>query len=133
MEAEQVEAKHFKKGRYILIDGVPCVVSENAVSAPGKHGHAKCRITCTGILDGKKRVIMRPGDSKLPCPSVDKRKGQIVSIQGNVAQIMDTETYEVFESEIPEKIRESAKEGMVAEYWIIGGEIKAIISVKGEE
>ena len=132
MDVEQIEAKHVKKGKYILIDDSPSIVSDNATSAPGKHGHAKCRITATGIIDGKKRVIMRPGDGKVPSPVVDTRNGQIVSIDGDRAQLMDAETYEMFDTKIPDNLKAKAKEGVMVDYWLIGGEIRIIVDVKEE-
>lgn len=129
MGTEQVEAKHFKKGDYIMIDEVACRVQDNAKSAPGKHGHLKCVISASGIIDGKKRLVMKPGDAKLPAPNVDKREGQVVSISGDAAQVMDMKTYEMFDITIPEELKENVLAGTVVEYWLIDT-IRAIMSVK---
>lgn len=129
MTVEQVEAKHFKKGSYILIDDVPCRVVDNSKSAPGKHGHLKCKIEAIGIIDNKKRMLMKPGDAKLPCPIVDKRQGQVVSISGDVAQVMDMETYDMFETKIPGDLKGDVSEGKEVEYWVIVS-IKSIMSMK---
>jgi len=129
MSIQQVEAKHFKKGSYIMIDDVACSVNDNAKSAPGKHGHLKCKIDATGIIDGKKRIIMRPGDAKVPAPIIDKRSGQIVSIDKNEAQVMDLESYDMFYAPIPEEIRAEVKEGVEVEYWVIA-DSKSIMKLK---
>ena len=130
MEVTMKEAKHFKKGDFIMIDDVPCRVVDVSLSSPGKHGSAKARIVAVGLLDNKKREIVKPGGAKIPAPIVDKREGQVISISGDIAQIMDSETYEVFESTIPEEIKGSIKEGDVVEYWIVAGIVKTIVNVK---
>ncbi len=129
MSFTQKEAKHFNKGDYIMIDDAPCKVVENAKSAPGKHGHLKCKITAVGLIDGNKRMIMKPGDAKITAPIIDKRTAQIVSISGNTAQLMDTETYDMFELEIPKEVEGSPTEGGNAEYWVIG-DTKVIMAFK---
>ena len=75
---------------------------------------------------------MRPGDGKVPSPVVDKRNGQIVSIEGDHAQLMDAETYEMFDTKIPDNLKAKAKEGVMVDYWLIGGEIRIIVDVKEE-
>lgn len=129
MSFVQKEAKHFKKGDYIMIDDVPCKVTDNAKSAPGKHGHLKCKITAVGLIDGNKKIIVKPGDAKITAPIVDKREAQVVSIQGDHVQLMDTETYEMFDLEIPKEAEGTPSEGGTAEYWVIG-DTKVIMAFK---
>lgn len=129
MAVEQVEAKHFKKGSYIMIDDVPCRVVDNAKSAPGKHGHLKCKIEAIGVIDNKKRMLMKPGDAKIPCPIIDKRQAQVVSVSGDHVQLMDMETYEMFETLIPDELKGSVTDGAEVEYWAIEG-VNSIMSVK---
>ncbi len=106
-----------KKGSNVLIDGVPCRVVDIATSKTGKHGHAKARIEAVGIIDGKKRVIVKPTSAKIEVPIIEKKTAQILSISGNTAQVMDSETFETFELEIPEELRGELKEGMSVIYW----------------
>ncbi len=106
-----------KKGSNVLIEGVPCRVVDIATSKTGKHGHAKARIEAVGIIDGKKRVIVKPTSAKIEVPIIEKKTAQILSISGNTAQVMDSETFETFELEIPEELRGELKEGMSVIYW----------------
>ena len=48
-----IHATQARPGTTILIDGVACVVKSNDISKTGRHGHAKCRIEATSVLDGK--------------------------------------------------------------------------------
>lgn len=115
-----VEDVHkIRKGRYIVIDGHPCRVSDVQTSAPGKHGHAKARITATSIFDGSKHTTLKPGDAKVEVPIVDKRQAQVLSISGKTAQLMDMTSYETFDSEIPEGMEINA--GDTIFFWIIMG------------
>lgn len=129
-DTKLVEAKHLKKGNYLMIKDTPCKVNEILKSAPGKHGHLKLRITGIGLIDAKKRVLMCPGHEKLNAPIVDKRKCQILSIQGSTAQAMDSETYETFDISIPDEIKAELVEGGEYSYWFVAGQ-KVLMGSKG--
>ncbi len=120
--------KEIRNGRFILIDGIPCRVVEIETSAPGKHGAAKMRITAVGVFDGQKRTLLKPSDADAEVPIIEKRKAQVVSIQDNRVQLMDSETYETFEIEIGNEFRNTLKNGAEIEL-IAYGERKAISRV----
>jgi translation initiation factor 5A len=96
-EIQYASMKDIKVGRYILIDGVPCRVVNIETSAPGKHGPAKMRVTAMGIFDGQKKTLLKSSDGEAQVPVIKKRKAQVVSVSDNAAQLMDSETYEVYE------------------------------------
>ncbi len=100
-EIEYLGMKEVKVGRYVLIDGVPCRVVELETSAPGKHGSAKVRVTAIGIFDGHKKIIIKPSEADIEVPILKKKKAQVVSITDTNVQLMDSDTYEVFELPIP--------------------------------
>jgi translation initiation factor 5A len=100
----------------VLIDDVPCKIVDIESSAPGKHGAAKMRVTAMGIFDNQKKTLLKPSDADIEVPIIERKTGQIVSVVGKVAQIMDLANYETFELEIPEEIKESASAGKEVEY-----------------
>lgn len=106
-------------GNYVVIDGVACTVSGTQTSRPGKHGHAKVRMDGIGLIDGKKRVIVMPGHDNIEVPIIDKRNAQVLSISGDLANVMDSETYETFDLAIPEELKDKVVEGAVVVYWVI--------------
>ncbi len=108
-----------QKGNYIVIEGVACRVVDTQTSRPGKHGHAKVRLTAVGLLDDKKRVIVMPGHDNVETPIVEKRNAQVLSIASNKATIMDSETYETFELDIPEELKAECVEGCSVLYWVV--------------
>lgn len=110
------------KGNYVVIDGEPCKVADIQVSRPGKHGHAKVRCVAVGILDGKKRETVKPGHDNVEVPIVDKRTAQVLSINGNQANVMDEETFETFDLEIPEELKSDISEGASVLFWEIMGQ-----------
>lgn len=116
METEIVPINEIKKGEAIILDGRVCKVTDIAVSAPGKHGHAKVRIEAVGLIDGKKRSTVFSAEDRVEVPKITKRPAQVVSVNGNKAQIMDLETYEVVEAEIPEELIDKVKEGVEVSY-----------------
>ncbi len=118
-ETKPTSVGGLKKGNYVVIDGVACVVSDTQVSRPGKHGHAKVRLTAIGIIDRKKRQIVMPGHDNINVPIIDKRTAQVLSIQNDVANVMDVETYETFDLKIPDDLKEQIIEGCNILFWII--------------
>lgn len=121
MATTRTAIKNLKRGRYCVIDGEPCKVLSMTTSVPGKHGAAKARLEAIGIFDNKRRSIVKPAHTEIEVPIVDKRVGQVLSISGNTAQLMDMETYETFDATIPEEVKGSIKEGGEVAYWIIMG------------
>lgn len=108
-----------QKGNYIVIDGVACKVFDTQTSRPGKHGHAKVRLTGVGLIDEKKRVIVAPGHDHVDTPIIDKRNAQVLSIAGDKVNVMDSETYETFDLDIPEELKDQVVEGCLVVYWEI--------------
>lgn len=108
-----------QKGNYIVIDGVACRVVDTQTSRPGKHGHAKVRLTGVGLIDEKKRVIVVPGHDHIDVPIIDKRNAQVLSIAGDKANVMDSENYETFDLKIPAELKGQVVEGCTVLYWII--------------
>ena len=124
--SKPVELGSLKVGSYIVIDGEPCRIVEMTKSKPGKHGSAKARVVAIGIFDGVKRSIVKPVDAQVEVPIVEKRTGQVLSIMPNAVQLMDMETYEVFEAPLPEEeeLRSRLQPGIEVEYWRILGRAK---------
>jgi translation initiation factor 5A len=64
-------------------------------------------------------------------PIIDKRSGQVISLSGQTLQIMDLETFEVFEtSSVEEEIKNKIRQGGEVEYWKVLERIK-IVRAKG--
>jgi len=120
-----------KVGSYIVIDGEPCRIVSYDHSKPGKHGSAKARVAAIGVFDGSKHSLVSPVSSNVEVPLIDKRSGQVISIAGQTLQIMDLETFEVFEtSSIEDEIRDRIRQGSEVEYWKVIERVK-IVRVKG--
>jgi translation initiation factor 5A len=124
MSTEQAEVRELKEGRYVNIDDEPCKILSISTSKPGKHGEAKARIEAVGIFDGNKKSVVYPVKHKVVVPLIDKRQAQVVSIQGNEAQLMDLETYEMFQLPIPEDIKDTLKAGGDVLYLVAMGRKK---------
>ena len=118
-EVKQSSVGSLQKGSYVVIDGTACKVTDTQVSRPGKHGHAKVRMSAVGLLDDKKRVIVMPGHDNIDVPLIDKRTAQVLSISGKIANVMDAETYETFDLEIPDEFKDSCVEGCNVLYWVV--------------
>ena len=121
-ETIQKSATELKPGSYVVFDGVACTVKNVEKSKTGKHGSAKCKIEAITILDGKKIKKVMPGSDKVMVPIIDKTNAQILAVQGDMANLMDMDTYETFDLKMPEELKDDAKEGGSAVYWVIMGE-----------
>jgi translation initiation factor 5A len=121
---EQIEVRSLKEGRYVLIDEEPCVIKSMTHSKTGKHGSAKSRIDAIGIFDGTKRSIIAPVTEKIYVPIVDRKNGQVLSIKGDVAQIMDNSDYSTLEIKIPEELKGKVEAGKDISYLISMGKMK---------
>ncbi|MBI2134553.1 translation initiation factor IF-5A [Candidatus Woesearchaeota archaeon] len=121
---------NLQKGSYIVLEGAACRVVDTQVSRPGKHGHAKVRLTAVGIVDQKKRVVVMPGHDNVEVPIIEKKTAQVLSMQGDTANVMDSETYETFDLKIPEELKGQVAEGISVLYWVVLTD-KVMKQVKG--
>lgn len=121
MVARVIHATEMRIGTFLMIDGVAHQVKKMDISKTGKHGHAKVRFEAINIFTGKKKVQVIPGHDKFEVPMIDKRNAQVLSVHGNMASIMDSESFENLDLEILEGV-EGIVEGANVEYWNIEGE-----------
>ena len=78
----------------------------------------KARIVGVGVFDGQKRPHVGPVSMQVHVPLIDKRTGQIISMTGDVIQIMDSETFETIDiTMIDEEIQGNLENGQNVEYW----------------
>ena len=131
VEIKQIPATSLKPGRYVIIDGIACKVNKVDTSKPGKHGHAKCRVDATGIINGEKKVIVLPGHDKVDSPVIEKKSAQVLSVHENHANVMDEESFEKFDLQIPDDLKSKVKEGTKVIYWVVL-EDRVMKEIKGE-
>ncbi|MFW6304210.1 MAG: translation initiation factor IF-5A [Candidatus Saliniplasma sp.] len=125
MAWEQDEIRNLKENRYIVIDEEPCRIKKIDVSKPGKHGEAKARIEAIGIFDGKKHSMVNPVTHKVRVPIIDKKKGQVISLSGTEAKIMDLNDYNTFNIAIDDdEILDNIEQGQEVNYMTAMGRKK---------
>jgi len=115
-------ATALRVGNYAIIEGLPCVIKSIQTSKTGKHGHAKCRIEAVSVINDQKKIIVVPGHEKIEVPIIEKKNGQLLSITNNVANVMDSETFETFDIPISDELKETLKEGDAVQYWTVMGQ-----------
>jgi len=104
MATKQVEVRDLDEGSYVMIDEVACKITGYSTAKPGKHGSAKARVDAKGVFDDKKRSLSQPVDAKIRVPIINRKQGQVVSVNGGEAQVMDLETYETITLALPEDL-----------------------------
>lgn len=120
-ERKLVSVGTLHKGDTIIIDNAPCKITDTATSRPGKHGHAKVNLTAVGLIDGKKRNVVMPGHDRVEVPIIEKKSAQVLSVSGTKASVMDSESFETFEMDIPEELVADVHEGVEVLYWTMTG------------
>ena len=123
-EWETREIRELKVGRYVNIDDCPCKIVSIDTSKPGKHGSAKANIVALDIFTGAKKSLVGPVSTKVQVPLIDKRKGQILSITGEEALVMDMETFENLSIAINSDAEQKIKEGAEVLYLVAMGRYK---------
>jgi translation initiation factor 5A len=116
MSTTVAEVRQLREGRYVVVDNEPCKILNISTSKPGKHGGAKARIDCVGIFDGNKRTIVAPVTERVQVPLIDRRGAQVVSVHGEVVQLMDMATYETFELPLTEEVKAGVEPGQEIVY-----------------
>jgi len=129
MEKTTVVIKQLKPNNFVLIEGVPCRVEKVTVSTSGKHGAAKARVEAIGLLDGRRRSIVKPADETVEVPIVLRKNAQVLAILGEKVQLMDLGDYSVFELEIPEEMKGEIKPGEEIVYFEVAG-VKTLKRIK---
>ncbi len=121
-------------GKYVIIDEHPCRIASIDKSKPGKHGAAKCNVVAISLVDSTKHTIAKPSDADVEIPIVERKKAQIVTVNGAAAQLMDLTTYETFEVTIPEELKSEVETGKEIQYMdVMGHRILGKVSEGGSE
>lgn len=129
MATTRESIKNLRPGKFCVIDDEPCRVLDVVTSTSGKHGGAKARLEAIGIFDNRRRSIVKPADTEIEVPIVEKKTGQVVAITGNTAQVMDLVDYETFEAPIPEDLKGKITQGCEVLYWVLMDK-KMIVQIK---
>ena len=119
MSVKQEDATSVKEGMTVVLEGAACKIVNVSTSRPGKHGHAKVRMEGVGLIDGKKRILVMPGSESVDIPIIEKKTAQVLSVTGNSANVMDAESFEMFDLPIPDELQGEVKENTQVLYWII--------------
>jgi len=131
-DTKMIAANNVQKGSFIILDGAACRVVDVEISKPGKHGHSKVRVSAVGLVDEKKRIVVMPGHDNVEVPIIEKKTAQVLSVQGDTANVMDSETYETFDLKIPEEFKGQVVEGSSVLYWNILNQ-KVIKQIRGSD
>ena len=130
--SKPVDVGSVKIGQYIIVEGEPCKVVEFEKSKPGKHGAAKARIVAISVTTGTKKNVISPVDARIDVPMIEKKTAQVLAFVGSNVQLMDMQSYETFETPMPEEedIKTKLAAGVEVEYWQMLGQNK-IMRTKG--
>jgi translation initiation factor 5A len=121
MVLKVIDAVELREGSFIILENDSFAVKNIEISKTGKHGHAKVRFDALSVTDGKKKCIVVPGHERFEVPMIEKKKAQVLSIAGTTASLMDLDSFENFDMQIPEEMKAELKDGQTIEYWDVEG------------
>lgn len=116
-----VDASELRVGGYAIFDGEVYCIRNIDSSKTGKHGAHKCRFEAISVIGDKKKIALFPGNARVEVPMIDKRKAQVLALAGENVSLMDSDSFENFELDIPEEFKDQIKDGMTVEYWDVEG------------
>lgn len=121
MAVENKTISELKPGRYILMDGEACRILDMQRSAPGKHGHAKYRVSAQSLINKNKKIKVYTSHSSVQVPIIEKKDAQVLSVDGDNVQIMDMESFETIDAEKDPELTSQLKSDDNVIYWEIMG------------
>lgn len=125
-----VQVKDLREGKFVVIDGEPCRVVSIEKSKTGKHGSMKARVEALSLFTGIKRTLLKPVDASCEVPIILKKSAQVVAhMGGNRYQLMDLESYEMSEIEVPAEFLSQVQAGKEVEIQEVMGK-KMLTRVK---
>jgi len=110
-----------KIGKYVIIEDHPCRIVSVDKSKPGKHGAAKVSAVAISLFDDSKHSLMKSSDADCEVPIIECKRSQIVNADGSTATLMDKESYETFDVQIPEEMRSDVEVGKEIQYMEVMG------------
>ena len=119
-------ASSMRPGSYLLIDGAACIVKDTQTSRPGKHGHAKVRIKAQDIITGSTKEVVKPGHDNVEVPLILKKKGQVLSVDGDMVELMDMETFEQISADLKvadDEVKDKIEAGQTVLFWQVMGKV----------
>ena len=128
MVLKLVNATACSPGTTIMVEGKAVTVISNDISKTGKHGASKCRMECREMFSGKKKIVAVPGDTRFDVPMVEKKRAQVLTLNGERVSIMDLESYETLELPFDEELKDKLAPEKQVEYWDVEG-MKVVMRV----
>jgi translation initiation factor 5A len=71
------------------------------------------------MMDGQKKIFIKPNHDKMESPMIDKETAQVISVNEDSASIMDLKSFETFDLKIPKELKDDVKDGVNVIYWVI--------------
>lgn len=101
-----IEIKKVRPGDYILFKNEPYRIIKNQIVVTGTHSHAKNKLDLQGLFSGKYESVVLPPHERLDDVEIVRKRAQLLSKQGPTAQIMDMVSFETFETEMNDVLKE---------------------------
>ena len=122
------EASELKSGSYFLMNNEPVRVTRKEVVAFGTHSHTKLKIFYQGLRDKGEKSVNFTHSEKVEMLDIIRKRGQVVSKNGNLLQVMDLVTYETHNANAPKELLDEIKEGDNVSFIELNGQVEVLDS-----
>jgi len=122
------EASELKSGSYFLMNNEPVRVTRKEVVAFGTHSHTKLKIFYQGLRDKGEKSVNFTHSEKVEILDIIRKRGQVVSKNGNLLQVMDLVTYETHNANAPKELLDEIKEGDNVSFIELNGQVEVLDS-----
>ncbi len=124
-----MQAKDVERGAYFKVRNDIYKLKRKELIAVGTHSHTKLKFFAKALFGGGEKDFTFGHTDNVEILDISKKRGQIISIEGKRAQVMDSESYETFDAEITDDVTDNLVEGGPTSFIQIDGKI-FIVNVK---
>jgi translation initiation factor 5A len=112
-----IEIKKLRKGDFIVYKDVPFRVKGIGSKVIGTHSHSVTKVDLEGLLDKSSESITKSPHEKVEDIEIVRRLGQYIAPSGeSMVQVMDMDTYEVFDAEVLPEVKPGITDGCSLTY-----------------
>ena len=119
-------ATELKKNSYFIHNGEPVRVIRKEIVAYGTHSHSKLKLFVKGLTERGERSVTLHHTDKVDMLDIIRKRGQVLSVQDEALQVMDTVSYETFDAHAEDELLQSLNANDEVTFIDVNGHVQVI-------